>query len=333
MKRTNHKKQVFLFPGTWVFVLLAFGWCWLSGCTSETESTDPGVTQDYQTGKNYYTTEVDGDVREYYVHVPSGYNPNGPTPVVFMLHGTSGDGERFYKKSGWKEVGEDENILTVYPSSWRYCIIDGGKVKNTTKWHIYPGSFEFCAGEKPRDDIKFLRQVIAELRERFNVDRKRIYLAGFSSGGAMAGRCAVEMSDVLAAVVEASGTLPKDTTFVPRRKLPVMFQLGNSDDLWLGGPNVSIPMGAFDSLLSGHFIFNGLVSTHVNTFGMATTYTMSGNPNTALIATYSAEPPDPTREFKLVLIKGLEHNYPNGNNHPLKGAKIHWDWMKQFTLP
>jgi hypothetical protein len=27
------------------------------------------------------------------------------TPVVFMLHGTSGGGEKFYNISGWKEVG------------------------------------------------------------------------------------------------------------------------------------------------------------------------------------------------------------------------------------
>ncbi len=312
---------------------LAFSLGFWGGCKPETDATDPEIRREYETGKNYYTTEVDGDVREYYVHVPSKYNPERPTAVVFMLHGTSGNGEKSYNISGWKEVGEVENILTVYPSSWRYCIIDKGKVKNTTKWTIYPGGFEYCSGETPRNDIKFLRRIITELKQRFNVDRKRIYLAGFSNGGAMAGRCAVEMSDEFAAVAEASGTLPKDTTFVPRRKLPVMFQLGNSDDLWLGNSTVNIPMGAFDSLLTNFPLFRKIASTHTTTFGMDSTYTLSGNPNSALIATYKAVPPDQEREFKFVLIKGLEHNYPNGKNHPLKGAELHWDWMKQYALP
>ncbi|MCB0570845.1 MAG: hypothetical protein KDC66_13815, partial [Phaeodactylibacter sp.] len=108
---------------------------------------ESGPAKDYQTGKNRYTTVIDGDTREYYVHVPTGYDEEQPTPVVFMLHGTSGDGEKFYNISGWKEVGEKENILTVYPSSWHHCIIEDGQTMNTTKWNIYPGAFGYCAGE------------------------------------------------------------------------------------------------------------------------------------------------------------------------------------------
>ncbi|OWY22725.1 hypothetical protein C7N43_22635 [Sphingobacteriales bacterium UPWRP_1] len=73
-------------------------------------------------GKNRFVTNVDGFNREYYVHVPLSYTPNSAIPVVFMLHGTSGDGDKFYNTSWWKEVGEAENILTVFPSSWQHCI-------------------------------------------------------------------------------------------------------------------------------------------------------------------------------------------------------------------
>jgi polyhydroxybutyrate depolymerase len=286
---------------------------------------------DYVIGKNWFNTTIDGDIREYLVHVPSIYNSDSPTPVVFMLHGTTGFGERFYNISGWKELGEVENILTVYPSSWKYCFIDDGVVKNTTRWNVIQNVY--CPGETPRDDIKFLRQVVAELHQRFNVDSKRIYIAGFSNGGAMAGRCAVEMSDIFAAAVEASGVLPKDTTFTPVRQVPVTFQLGNSDDSWLGSSSFSIPMTGFDSLINNHPVFKGLVYTHTSTFGMETSYTKTGDTSTYLTATYPGNTASPAREFNFILIKGLEHNYPNGNNHPLIGAQLHWDWMKQFTLP
>lgn len=87
-------------------------------------------------GKNKFVTEVDGDARQYIVHVPESYSNAIQTPVVFILHGTAQTGENMYDKSGWKEVGEDENILAVFPTSWRYCIDNQGTIApNTTKWN------------------------------------------------------------------------------------------------------------------------------------------------------------------------------------------------------
>ena len=66
------------------------------GCqTNNMSINDDTAAKEYEIGKNRYTLAIDGDVREYYVHVPSIYDPNQPTPIVFMLHGTSGDGEKF----------------------------------------------------------------------------------------------------------------------------------------------------------------------------------------------------------------------------------------------
>lgn len=37
--------------------------------------------------------------------------------------------------------------------------------------------------------------------------------------------------------------------------------------------------------------------------------------------------------FNFVFVKGLGHSYPNGINHWMKGAEMHWEWLKQFSLP
>ncbi|MGE3800641.1 MAG: PHB depolymerase family esterase [Candidatus Kapaibacterium sp.] len=303
----------------------------LISCGSNNEVSPPEA--DYVVGKNRFTTEVDGDTREYYVHVPESYDPSQPIPVVFMLHGTSGDGEKFYNISGWKELGEKENILTVFPSSWHYCIIDDGQVKNTTKWHSFPGAFDYCAGEVPRDDVKFLRQIISELDERFTIDSKRMYLAGFSNGGQMAFRCGVEMSDVFAAIVEASGSTATDTTATPQRKLPVTFMVGNSDDAWIGDGTTTIPLSKFETGLENLAAFRRIVHAHTSTFDFDTTYTMTGDTNTALIATYEGNPKGENRNFNVVLINDLDHQYPNGKNHWMNGAEKNWEWFKQFSLP
>ncbi|MBK6821839.1 MAG: hypothetical protein IPO72_00480 [Saprospiraceae bacterium] len=56
----------------------------------------------------------EGRLRECIVVKPSTSPPIGGYPIVFMLHGTSQDGELFYDNSGWKELGEQENFITVF---------------------------------------------------------------------------------------------------------------------------------------------------------------------------------------------------------------------------
>ncbi len=286
-------------------------------------------------GKNKFTTRVDGDMREYIVHVPAGYNLSTATKVVFMLHGTSQTGETMYDKSGWKEVGDDENIITVFPTSGRYCINEpGGTSRTTTKWNTPPDAeWIFCAGEIPKDDIKFLRKIITELRVKFNVDTSRIYLVGFSNGGQMAAKCSIKMGDVLAAVISNAISFYKDTTYVPIRKLPVGYQVGNED---YGPGNTGPPrlLNTFSTLLQtpSEDAYK-IARLYINNFGLDTTFTITGTNQTALTATYNAANANPLNTFSFVLVKGLAHAYPNGDNHWMEAAKLHWLWLKQFAIP
>lgn len=306
-------------------LLVATALILLAGCKK-----DP--TPGYDFGKNRFTTQVDGDVREFYVDVPESYTEDVPIPVVFMLHGTSGDGLKFYNISGWKEVGAANNILTVYPSSWHYCVIDEGQVLNTTKWHSYPGAFSYCTGETPRDDIKFLRQVYAFLVDKFTVDQTSVYLAGFSNGGQMAARCAVEMSDIFAAVAECAGSFPTDTTCLPLNQIPTWFEIGNLDQHFLNDSITNIPMQSFEWAINESGFGAKVVNSHLSTFGYDTAYVITGDTNTALTARYGPTTALPAREFKFTLVKGLDHQYPNGINHPMKGAEEQWAWFKNYHL-
>jgi polyhydroxybutyrate depolymerase len=285
-------------------------------------------------GKNKFTTRVDGDIREYLVHVPQGYNLTSPTKVVFMLHGTSQTGETMYDKCGWKEVGEDENILTVFPTSWKYCINVSGSTRTTTKWNTVPDAeWTFCAGETPRDDIKFLRKIITELRLKFNVDTSRVYLVGFSNGGQMAAKCSILMGDVLAAVISNSVSFYTNTVYTPIRKLPVAYQVGNQD-YGPGNTGPAIPLDSFSNLLQtpGNLVYK-IARLYVNNFGLNNTFTLTGDSTTALTATYTAPSGDLLNIFSFVVVSGLGHVYPNGDNHWMEAAKLHWLWLRQFAIP
>ncbi|MGB3079190.1 MAG: PHB depolymerase family esterase [Saprospiraceae bacterium] len=294
---------------------------------------DDEPTKDFVLGKNRYTITVESTEREYYVHVPHGYTGDTLTPVVFMLHGTGQGGLHMYDNSGWTEVGEEENIITVFPSSLRFCIVDPDEgEKTTTKWNSVPAEWYPCTGVTLRDDIKFLNAVLDEVEERFNVDTKRVYLAGFSNGGQMAAKCTVQFSDRLAAVVEDAGSFYVDTTYTPLRKLPTLYMLGN-EDYGPGGTGPTIPLSKMDSVLARTDIRAGKASlTHVKSFGLSSSYTMSGDTNTFVIATYPSLNPGSDADYRFVYVNGLKHAYPNGTNHWMEAAKLHWAWFKQYRL-
>jgi poly(3-hydroxybutyrate) depolymerase len=190
---------------------------------------------------------------------------------------------------------------------------------------------QFCPGETPCDDVAFLNQVIDEMNRRFNIDEKQIYLVGFSNGGAMAARCTIELSDRLAAVVASSGTLPPDTQFTPKRLLPVLYQFGNQDDHLREklGNTSPLPMN-FEQLFIEYPEVQQRINSYISSFNLLPTYTVSGDPDEILIATYRGVSGMPNNVFYFGLIEGMHHAYPNSNDLPL--ARVNWQWMKKYQL-
>jgi poly(3-hydroxybutyrate) depolymerase len=323
-------KRSFLFLVTIILAVLHF---------SCQKSADETITPLFVKGKNRFTITVDGAEREYYVHVPNNYTGTSATPVVIMFHGTNQSGEQFYNISGWKEVGDSANILTVFPTAWKYCITDDGVTDNMTKWTEYPGGFTYCPGNIPKDDIKFMRQMITALKATFNVDAKKIYCAGFSNGSGFSARCAVELSDIFAATVSSGGgsPLPADTTCNPVRLLPTLLMFGNKDGKLLknlGLPaNGAVPMGFIQLYAAYPGLYSHQPKPFINSFRLNPVPVISGDTNSVAIADYTGISGNPNNVFKMLEIKGMIHEYPNGINHPFKGAAYNWAWFKQFSLP
>ena len=58
--------------------------------------------------------EIDAEVRNFIIHVPASYEGSTQVPLVLMLHGSGGNGEKFYNILRWAEKGEAENFITVF---------------------------------------------------------------------------------------------------------------------------------------------------------------------------------------------------------------------------
>ena len=173
---------------------------------------------------------VDGRERSYRLFLPSRYSERKKRqmPLLLALHGGRGNAEQMKELSGFDELAEEKRFIVAYPNAIDHHWNDGRQVTG------------FRSHRENIDDVEFLMGLIGALTEQYNVDRKRIYLAGVSNGAMMALRVACEKAASISAVASVVGALPENVfrTCRPSRPVPVIMINGTEDHLvlWQGGP-------------------------------------------------------------------------------------------------
>jgi polyhydroxybutyrate depolymerase len=164
---------------------------------------------------------VGGD-RPVTVHVPPGYDPQHPAPLLIGLHGygSSGAEQEAYFRLG--DLARQGGYLYAFP--------DG--THNQSDLRFWNGTDACCDFDKSGvDDVGYLAGVIKEIQARFPVDPKRIDVIGHSNGAFMAYAIACAHADEIAAIVSLAGatfeTLEKCAPSVP---VAVVEIHGTADD-------------------------------------------------------------------------------------------------------
>ncbi|OQY88691.1 MAG: hypothetical protein B6D38_10005 [Anaerolineae bacterium UTCFX1] len=287
----------------------------------------------FTTGRNDYVIEVDNTPREFIVYVPGGYDPNAPTPVVFMFHGSNQSGNIMYENTDWVNKAEEENFLVVFPTAWKYKLI--GEPGMQEKWNSAKMREFVEPGTKLKDDVKFTRAVLETLEATFNVDTTRLYATGFSNGGGFVlTRLIPEMNDVFAAYSTSGAGLYGEAALdvIPTGITASLYSvLGTNDNKIAERTGIPLPFPIVPEEIFGDPIFNTMLTNAATLLSLDTAY-QAERDDRSVIMTFDSSLVGADNQFIFRMVKGLFHVYPSGDNNPmnLDMTPVFWEFFMQY---
>ena len=151
--------------------------------------------------------KVGGTEREYKIYVPKDLGAK--RPLLISCHGMNQDAAYQMGMLDIKSVADTAKFVTVFPEGI------------SKSWDI--------SGNR---DINFMLAIIDEMVEKYDIDRGRVYLSGFSMGGMFTYHAMNKIADRIAAFAPISGYPMGGATASPNvRPIPIIHTHGTSDDV------------------------------------------------------------------------------------------------------
>jgi polyhydroxybutyrate depolymerase len=171
------------------------------------------------------TIDVGGVQRTAFVHAPDTIDRAHRYPLVIGFHGGGGNAEGYIQNSQLFAKGGAAGFIVVCPQGAPIAMRLPGDHR------IWNSGTEYAQPSGAADDVAFTRLIIDRVSAMYPVDPKRVFVTGFSNGGQMAYRLALELADRIAAVAPMSGgRLAGDER--PSRPVPVMHFHGMADTVY-----------------------------------------------------------------------------------------------------
>jgi poly(3-hydroxybutyrate) depolymerase len=167
----------------------------------------PGLSDSDKISKQGIVSQ--GKKRTYYLFVPS--TVKSPAPLIITLHGSGRNGLSLVEK--WKDLASKEGIIIAGPDS-----------QNSQSWNT------------PEDGPDFLQELVEELKSKYPVNPRRVYLFGHSGGAVFALGISMFESKYFAATAIHAGAWREAQEFslidYAKRKIPVAIVVGDKDQFF-----------------------------------------------------------------------------------------------------
>lgn len=163
---------------------------------------------------------VDGRPRTFTLHVPAKVAAaSAPRPLVVVLHGGGGNGEKMRPWFGMDAVADREGFVVAYPDAL------GGN------WNDGRRAVEARRGAASPDDVAFLATLARTLVARGIALSDHVYVTGASNGGMMTYRLACETASIFAAFAATIANLGEELARSCRPAAPVrMLIMAGTED-------------------------------------------------------------------------------------------------------
>jgi poly(3-hydroxybutyrate) depolymerase len=164
----------------------------------QTEATSDKVVKEVFTSQNRK--------RAIYLFVPEFVKSGTPAPLVVLLHGSGRNGLTLVDK--WKDLAAKEGIIVVGPDSL-----------DPSVWN------------SPADGPDVLRDLVENIKSRYTINPRRVYLFGHSGGAVFALYMSLLESQYFAATAIHAGAISKNdpAIAVAKRKTPIAIFIGTKD--------------------------------------------------------------------------------------------------------
>ncbi len=280
--------------GATLSLLLTFS----SGCSS----TQPAPA---------HTLTVGGLERTYHLFAPTGESSQ-PKPLLIAFHGGGMIGDAFPQQTQFQTLGQAQGFLMAFPQGYA---LEGNE-----------GEWQLNTRPDSQHDIDFVKAVIEDVASKHNVDRKRIYVTGYSLGSMFSYEMACQLSDQVAAIASSAGTMPQSPADCsPQRFAPIMHIHGDADGIisysnswgWKSWDEVGTMMD-IPSLIAYWKTKYGCQNENATTAGTSTHTVHDTCTQNARVEHYR--------------ISGQSHGWPD----TIGGISTHqviWSFLSGFSLP
>lgn len=180
-----------------------------------------------------------GKERQYLEYVPESYQQGVPSPVLFMLHGLGGNMTDAFNTFGFKKIADDHGWILITPQALdAYIALIGANIGTAWDAGVSADISAFIPNggtvivNQGVDDCGFLMAILDDLIANYSVDENNVFVTGFSMGGFMTNRLAIEHGDRIKAAASVSGTIGNEMkNSVPVTATNMMHIHGTADDV------------------------------------------------------------------------------------------------------